>query len=62
MDQTFDVGWDKSTAVSPEDGSNARATGRVYRVDFALKPDFHPDHADPARNAGAWVQHPMLRQ
>ncbi|WP_371745539.1 arylsulfatase [Myxococcus sp. CA033] len=62
MDETFDVGWDKGTAVSPEYPSNSRFTGRVLRVDFDLKPDFHPDHADPTKKAEARFQHEMMRQ
>ncbi len=43
MDETFDVGWDKGMPVSEDYGPNARFTGRVVRVDFDLKPDFHPE-------------------
>ena len=48
MDGTFDIGWDKGSPVSEDYGPNARFTGKVIRVDFDLKPDFHADHDDHA--------------
>ena len=61
-DETFDVGWDKGTPVSEEYEPIARFTGRVIRVDFDLKPDFHPDAKDPEKRAEPAFAHAMLRQ
>jgi arylsulfatase len=62
MDETFDVGWDKGTPVSEDYGPNAKFSGRVVRVDFDLKPDFHPAHLDPETHAEARFAHAMIRQ
>jgi hypothetical protein len=37
-------------------------TGKIIRVDFDLKPDFHPDHHEPADRHEANFAHAMLRQ
>jgi len=62
MDETFDVGWDKGSPVSEDYGPNARFTGRIIRVDFDLKPDFHPDHDDHEDRHEANFAHAMIRQ
>lgn len=60
MDETFDIGWDKGTPVTNEYGPNTQFTGIVERVDFAIKPDFHPDA--PEIHAKEKFRESMIRQ
>ena len=62
MDETFDIGWDKGARVTDEYETNARFTGRIIRVDFDLKPDFHPDHHHHEDRHEAQTAHAMIRQ
>jgi arylsulfatase len=40
---------------------NARSP-HIVRVDFDLKPDFHPEARDPATHAAGKIAHALLRQ
>ena len=60
MDETFDIGWDKGSAVSEDYGPNTQFTGTIVKVDFDTSPDLHPDHDE--HHADARVTHAMLRQ
>lgn len=62
MDETFDVGWDKGTPVSDEYGPNARFEGKVVRVDFDLRPDFHAAALGSPAHAEGKFAHAMLRK
>jgi len=62
MDETFDVGWDKGSAVCEDYGANAQFTGRVHRVDFDVHPDFHPDLANHEPHLEHQFSQAMLRQ
>jgi len=62
MDETFDIGWDKGARVTDEYETNARFTGRIIRVDFDLKPHFHPDHHHHEDRHEAQTAHAMIRQ
>jgi arylsulfatase len=59
MDETFDIGWDKGTAVTPEYPPNTKFTGKIVKVEFDVHPDFH---ADTDSHAAAKYAHAMLRQ
>jgi arylsulfatase A-like enzyme len=62
MDETFDVGWDKGSPVCEDYGPIAKFSGRVIKVDFDLKPDFHPDlHGHEDQHASRFA-HAMIRQ
>ena len=45
MDETFDIGWDKGDAVTPEYKAGEKFGGKIIQVDFDVKPDVHPDAA-----------------
>jgi Sulfatase len=62
MDETFDIGWDKGSPVTDEYEPNARFTGTIIRVDFDLKPDFHPDLKQHEGHDEARFAHAMIRQ
>jgi arylsulfatase A-like enzyme len=58
----FDIGWDNGSPVSEDYGPNAHFTGRILRVDFDLKPDFHPEHHEHEQRHEANFAHAMIRQ
>lgn len=62
MDETFDIGWDKGSPVTDEYEPNAKFTGKIVRVDFDLKPDFHPDLQQHEGHDEARFAHAMIRQ
>lgn len=58
LDETFDVGCDKGSPVSPEYGPRAAFTGKIIRVDFDLKPDLHHD---PQKHTEVMTKMAMLQ-
>src|SRR6185312_14206227 len=62
MDETFDIGWDKGSAVTDEYETNAKFSGRIARVEFDQKPDFHPEHDAHEPRHEAQFAHAMIRQ
>ena len=58
-DETFDIGCDKGSPVTPEYKAKAEFTGKIIRVDFDLKPDLHHD---PERHAETNARVAMMRQ
>ena len=59
LDETFDVGCDKGSPVSPEYPALAAFSGRLLKVTFDLKPDFHHE---PGAQAEAALRMSMVRQ
>lgn len=58
-DETFDVGCDKGSPVTPEYPALAEFTGTIDRIDFHLAPTFAQD---PHREAEAATKIAMLRE
>lgn len=59
LDETFDVGADKGSPVTPDYRPRAEFTGKIAKIDFDLKPDFTHD---PAQHEAASSQAAMLKQ
>ncbi len=51
-----------ASPVSEDYGPNAQFSGHIIRVDFDLKPDFHPDHDDHEDRHQANFAHATIRQ
>jgi arylsulfatase len=43
LDETFDVGCDKGSPVTPDYEIKAEFSGKINKIDFDLKPDLHHD-------------------
>lgn len=59
LDETFDVGCDKGSPVTPEYAPLASFTGKVLKVEMDLKPDFV---SDASRHGQEQLKHVMLRE
>jgi len=59
LDETFDVGCDKGSPVTPEYRPLASFTGKIIRVDMDLSPDFVRDEV---RHSEEHLKHVMLRE
>jgi hypothetical protein len=59
LDETFDVGCDKGGPVTEEYKPLAAFTGKIIKIDFDLKPDFHHD---PDQHAKGSAELAMIKQ